>query len=154
MVRVEDVEARTQEAVRRAERAVLAIARRVRVRDVPARGRDERSHVLRACLARRRLDCGELDITALDGHAPEGLAEERLDEVGVWRQVVHPLPPPELAERLQDTVAVESQSVSRPCETGTSDTYKVSTKENRKLNRSAAISAFGDIAATAWPMVV
>lgn len=33
-------------------------------------------------------------------------------------------------------------------------TYKVSTKENRKLNKSAAISAFGAMAATAWPIVV
>jgi hypothetical protein len=33
-------------------------------------------------------------------------------------------------------------------------THKVITKENRKLKRRAAISAFGDIAATAMPNVV
>ena len=107
VMRVEDVEAELEERVRRRERAVLARRARGRVREVPAGGRDVRAHVLGARLPRGRRDLDELDGRTLDGLLADRLAEERLDEVGVRREAVHPLPPSELAEGLQDTVAVQ-----------------------------------------------
>ena len=131
MVRVEDVEAEAQEAVRRAERAVLAVAGRVRVREVPARHRDVRAHVLRARLSGGRLDRHELDRGTYDRHLANScedtgelvsrsgllgsdkltLSEKRLDEIGIGGDAVHPLPPAELPVWLQDTVAIEHTSV-------------------------------------------
>ena len=108
VVVVEDVERQPQERVRRRERAVLARrTRRVRgAGEVPARARDVRCHVVRARLRRGRRDRDKLDRRALDLRPADGLPEQRLGEVGVRGQMVHPLPPPELAEGLQDAVAI------------------------------------------------
>jgi hypothetical protein len=41
------------------------------------------------------------------------LAKEPFDEIGEWRNVVHPLPPPELAVRLHHTIATyQTQRIS------------------------------------------
>ena len=78
------------------------------------------------------------------------MTEQAFDEVGVRRDPVHPLPPPELTERLKDTIAVIRRCERLRNAKGELNAYNVITNENRKLNRSAAISVFGDIAATAW----
>ena len=112
MVRVADVEAVQQELVRCAVLAVVAPARRVRIREVSAVGIDVGLHVLRARLARRWRKLDELDGGTIDVVSSDGLAKETLDEVGVRRDPVHPLPPPELTEWLKDTVAVVHESVA------------------------------------------
>lgn len=56
MARIVYVEPLREERIRRRVGAVSAAARRVRVREVAARCVDERTHVLRARLSRRRVD--------------------------------------------------------------------------------------------------
>ena len=142
-----DVEAAQEKLVRRAECAVQARTARVRVRDVPARGIDERPEERGARLARGRVDLRELDGGAVDGLPADRLAEQSLDEVCVRREAVHPPPPAELAEGLQDAVAV--RCVSEDGGKEEEGTYKGTTNEKKKLKRIAAISVLGDIAATA-----
>ena len=110
VVRVVDVEALLKERVRRAVRTVVARARVVLVREVPAGDLDKVAHVPRARLARGRLDGDELLGGAGDLAVADGLAEHRLDEVGERRQAVHPAPPTELTEGLQDTIAMGRMS--------------------------------------------
>ena len=105
VMRVEDVKAPLKECVCRAIGAVPTRRGRVRVCQVSTCDGDKGAHVGLAREARGRLDRDELDVAALDGQPPDGLAEDSFDEVAVWRDAVHPLPPTELTVGLQDAVA-------------------------------------------------
>ena len=74
------------------------------------------------------------------------MTKEAFDNVGIRRYPVHPLPPSKLPVWLNYTVAavVIRDEFQRP----TITTHNVKTNENRKLNKMAAISAFGLMAAT------
>ena len=152
-MRIEDVEACRQVLVRRAVLAEGACAGGVGVGEITARAIDEWLHELSASLSGWRGDCLQLHRRAIDVVVADGLPKNTFDEVGVWRNPIHPLPPPELPEGLKNTITrakdQQSQIIRRE-----SSTYNVMTKEKRKLNNSAAISVLGAMAATAWPIVV
>ena len=61
MVAIENVEARGEELVRRADAAELTCTGSVRIAEVPARGGDVRVHVFGAGKPRGRVDCDEFD---------------------------------------------------------------------------------------------
>jgi len=99
-----DVERRRQELVCIAEAAEATLARRTGVREITPRPLDVVCHVLPACLT-----CGCSDHDYLNGGAVDlllanGLPKETFDEVSEWGQMVHPFPPSELAEGLENAV--------------------------------------------------
>jgi len=102
---VVDVERRRQELVRIAEAAEAALARRRGVREITPRPLDVVRHILPACLTCGCSDHDYLDGGAVDLLLADGLPEETFDEVSVWGQMIHPFPPSELAEGLEDAVA-------------------------------------------------
>lgn len=104
MMVVEDIEREPEELIGRANAAELACGGCVGVCQVSAGNGHIWVHVLRAALARRRNNRHELDGCAINFLFADSLPKQTLDEIGVGRQAIHPLPPTELPVWLQDTV--------------------------------------------------
>ena len=81
------------------------------------------------------------------------VAYQTFDEVGVWRHPIHPPPPTQLTEWLQDTIA-RSPCESRYPSNARWVTYKSNTKLNSEVKINPDTSGVGAMAATACPMVV
>ncbi len=147
MMVVKDIKRKSEELIRRAHAAELASGSGVGVRQVAAGSGDVSVHVPRAGHARRRRNRDEFNSRAVHLLFADSLSEQTLNEIGVGRQSVHPLPPSELPvgcrtpllQRLRNQ-CVFASNCRRPA-------YKVITKEKSRENSTAAISALGAIAA-------
>ena len=93
MMVVEDIKRESEELIRRAHAAELAGGGCVGVRQVAAGSGDITVHVPRAGHAGRRRNRDEFNSCAVDLLFADSLSEQALNEIGVRRQPVHPLPP-------------------------------------------------------------
>ena len=156
MMIIRDIKALHHELVRGSHRAELAIGRCVRVGHVSTGEGYVWVQVITACHVRGRIDVDQLDGRAFNFLMTQRLTQDAFDEVGVGRDMVHPLPPAESPEGLKDTVAEKSINRQRICQEnewrrGVNETHKFKTNENKSVNKRAAISALGAIAAVACP---
>ena len=81
------------------------------------------------------------------------IANQASDEVCVRGHPIHPSPPTQLTERLQDAIARSLREPRYGSKTRWT-TYKSNTKLNNEVNSNPATSGVGAIAATACPMDV
>jgi len=107
-----DIERRKEELVGCGCRAILTVARRIRVGQVATRSRDVIVQVRSARESTRRGESDQLLLRAYDWVATNGLTDQSFYEVRLWRDSVHPLPPAKLAERLQHTIESDDERVN------------------------------------------
>lgn len=106
---IEDVETHLQELIRHPGAAELASRRRLRVREVSSREGHVWRHIFLARQTGRWVDRNKLDGCTVDLLLSDSLAEESFNEVCEGREAIHPLPPAQLTEWLQDTIAEEGE---------------------------------------------
>jgi len=104
VVRIVHIKVARQELVRRARRAKFTRTRRVRISHVPARKCHEFAEIPGTRQTRRRLNDDILNRRTTNLLMANSLSQNALDEIRIWRQMVHPSPPPKLAKRLQNTI--------------------------------------------------
>jgi len=118
-MRILDIEVVTEKFVRRAIGAKLALRGGSGVRDVSSFGGDVPSKILGTRLTRRWIDMTVLDIRTADLLSTESIADHAFDQVRVRRQPIHPPPPTQLIERLQDAIEeqhkIEQRGEDQPC---------------------------------------
>jgi len=106
---VEDVEVICEVLVTGLDGTEGARCQRFRVGEVAADSGYEWSHVLSTGLPTWRIQGDEFDCRAPEFLLPDSLTKQTLNEVGERRQVIHPLPPAELREGLQNTVKCDDK---------------------------------------------
>lgn len=109
MLTIRDIETRANKLVRRRTRTICAFSRSVYVCEIAPSPGYEWAEVF-ATSERGGRDKGDIfGRGAGDRVTSDGLAEKTADNVGEGREAVHPLPPAETGEGLQDTIAEQKE---------------------------------------------